>query len=475
MSTGEGTGQVVTLEEGPSGLKSEWLADKVSAMWLGYYLSDERRVWLDEVDEVKKFLYATDTRSTSNSVNPASHSTHMPKLSQIADTLEAHYTSSWFPHPDWLQFVAGGINDNKPRVKRIIESYIRSRHRLVNHSDTFNALSRDWVETGNAFCETIWKSETASEIDGLLRKAFIGPVTRRIDPKRIAFNYRASSFHESWKVIQSVKTLGDIAADIQDEKLPESYREILTRSMDFRSWARSTPYEDYQEFFDSPFDGFGNQYGYWASGDSVELLTFYGSLYDPNTQMLKRNKKIVVIDRRWILTEEDINTWDGSPLIYHSTWRQKPGTLLGMGPCQNLTGMQYMINHLQNTKADAFDKMVMPDKLLQNIEDMQQQADGTKWWIATDSGRVTNIAPDTTILSADFQIDALERKMDSYAAVPPESYGFKTPGEQTKFQVSERVNAAGLMFLSKIAKFESQLISPSVNAELELAKDTSGY
>ena len=96
--------------------------------------------------------------------------------------------------------------------------------------------------------------------------------------------------------------------------------------------------------------------------------------------------------------------------------------------------------------------------------------DGTTWWIATDGGSVSNISPDTEILAADFQIDKLEAKMDYYAAVPPESYGFKTPGEQTKFQVSERVNAAGLMFFSKISKFENQMITPSVNAELELAK-----
>ena len=380
MSNGEGTGQVITLEQGPVGLGEDDLANKVVALWLGHYLSDERQTWIEEVREVKKFLYATDTRSTSNSVNASSHSTHMPKLAQIADTLEAHYTSSWFPHSDWLQFIAGGIEDNNVRTRRLIESYIKSRHRLSDHESSFNTLGRDWIETGNTFAETIWVSNTASENMGLLRKAYIGPLTRRIDPMRIAFNTKASSFKESWKVVQSVKTLGDVAADIQDEKLPETYREVLQKSLDFRTWARATPYEDYEDFLNSPFIGFGSQQDYWSYGENVEFLTFYGTLYDSNTGILNRNKKIVVIDRKWILLEEDIGTWDGSPMIFHSAWRKRPGTLLGMGPCQNLTGMQYMINHLQNTKADAFDEMVRPDKLISGIEDIKKR-DGRNYMV----------------------------------------------------------------------------------------------
>ena len=466
----EGTQNVLDVDFEKVRDHEDWLATYVTDRWHDFIHSGERNKWREEVNEVKAFRYAADTRSTSNSQNPLSHSTHLPKLTQVADTLEAHYSDAMFPHSQWLQFEAGDRLANTEKTRRLIETYIHSRHTLSGYEREMAALLRDWVDEGNCFGEIVWQSDTAGNDNGLLRKAYIGPRLRRIDPRRVAFNTQASTFRESWKIIQSVKTRGDIAQDIMNETLGEQYREILKASEEFKRYIQANMGSLGETWVEDEYDGFGSNLNYFGFGDAVELLTFYGSIYDTGTGEMHLNRKIVIIDRKWVLMNEPIETWDGKPHIYHSTWRERPNTLLGMGPLQNLTGMQYMINHLQNTKADAFDKMVAPDRLFSNIEDMKRQADGSMHFYAHDGGMVSNIAPDTTILNADFQIDALERKMEEYAGVPPEAFGFKTPGEQTKFEVSERINGSARLFQNRIKKFEREVIEPTVNAELELAK-----
>ncbi len=466
----DGTGNVLDIELEAVRDHKDWMASYVSELWLKYMHSAERVEWRDEVREVKRFRYATDTRSTSNSTNPLSHSTHLPKLTQVADTLEAHYFDAMFPHDQWLQFEPGDKDSNTDDNRRLIETYVHSRHTLSSYEKEMSLLLRDWIDDGNCFVEAIWQSETAQEENSLLRKAYIGPKVRRLDPKRVAFNARASSFHDSWKVIQSIKTRGDIAKEIMDESLSEQYREVLKAVQEFRAYASAHGSDFGEEWGNESFEGFGTNATYFGAGDVVEMLTFYGSVYDTDKDEMHLNRKIVVVDRKWVLMDEPIETWDGKPLIYHSTWREKPNTLLGMGPLQNLTGIQYMINHLQNTKADAFDAMVQPDKLFSMIDDAKKQADGSMHYFAHDGGAVQIISPDTTVLNADFQLNTLEGKMEEYAGVPPEAFGFKTPGEQTKFEVSERINGSARLFQNRIKKFERDIIEPTVNAELELAK-----
>ena len=448
----------------------DFLATYVSDRWAQWIASPERQSWRSEVAEVKRFRYATDTRTTSNSSNPLSHSTHLPKITQVADTLEAHYSDAMFPHDQWLQFQAGDKEANTQTNKRLIERYIHSRHQLSGYEREMGTLLRDWVDEGNCFLEGIWKSETAGDDNGILRKGYIGPQIRRLEPTRVGFNTQASSFHDSWKIIQSIQTRGDIAKDIMDETLDPQYRMVLDKAQAFRHYVSNYPDMIGEEWGESSYDGVITNSDYFGAGDSVELLTFYGSIYDTASETMHLNRKIVVIDRKWVLMDEPIETWDGKPYIYHSSWRDKPGTLLGMGPLQNLTGIQYMINHLQNTKADAFDKMVSPDKFFRGIDDAKQQSDGSMHYYSHENGMVSNVSPDTTVLNADFQLSNLERKMEEYAGVPPEAFGFKTPGEQTKFEVAERINGSARLFQNRIKKFEREIIEPSVNAELELAK-----
>lgn len=463
------TGNVLDVRMAGFANDKDWEAEYISDLWEGWTTTPE---WIDrrnETAEVRDFLYATDSKTTSNAGNPWSHVTVLPKLCQIADNLKAQYLSTILPHDDTIEFEAADEDAKTVETKRQVEGYIRSRHKAYKHRSVVQSVIDDWVEDGNAYVMTEYESQTAQEdANGAVLKGYIGPRIRRIDPARIAFNTSATSFEEAPKIIQAVKTMGDIYREIQNERLPEEYREVLTRAMNFRHYVNSNAALFGDDWLNHPMQGWGTNGVYW-SNEHVEILTFYGSFYNTATQEMTLNKKITVIDRKWVLLKEDIDTWDGNPLIRHVPWRKRPNSLLGMGPLANLTGMQYMINHWENSKSDALDKMITQDRVFNGVEDIVQNSDGSTDYYVYETGGVTNLAPDTTILSHDSRIERTEAKMEEYAGVPPEAFGFKTPGEQTKFEVGERLTRGALLFTEKSATFEELLLLPAVNDELELA------
>jgi len=447
------------------------LATRISTMWTGFKRSPAYVKRSNEVGEVKRFLNATSTRDTSNNIGAHNHSTHRPKLAQIADTLEAHYTKALLPNEDWVQFSPSDNEASDEVVRNRMETYIRNRHRLYGHRTVIGKLLRDWIED-MCFTEVVWKSETASnEIKGMPVKAYIGPQVRRIDRRKIAFDPQARTFHDSWKIVQSVKTYGDIALDIQDETLPLPYREVLDKAMKFRHYARGYAEHFGEQWDNEEFQGWGTNDHYFRNQEAAEILTFYGTLYDSVSQELHLNQEIVIIDRKWVLYQMPIETWDGKPYIYASSWRDNPNSLIGMSPLENLTGMQYSINHLQNSKADILDEITRPDKYMQGVDDIRHMEDGSKIYVSHEpGGQVGNISPDVNILNADFHIETLERKMEEYAGVPRSAAGIKVPGEQTKFEVQTLHDAGTLLFQNKIEKFETEILERTVNAELEIAR-----
>jgi len=469
MSSDTGTGQVMTVEAEYLHNDEDWLACYIANMYEGFVSTPEWLKWVEETKELQQFLYATDTSTTSNDTNGHGHKTHRPKLTQLYDTLEANYLHALFPHDDWLQFRALDEESNNMVKRRKIEGYMRSRHNGYGHQAMATRALQDWMIFGAAVVETGYQSEAAQIINGVKFTGYSGPITRRLHPYRVAFNTQATSFAESPKIVQSIKTLGDIAKMIADERLDDRYREVLIKARDYRHYVQHNIGAFDTDWLDEGHYGFGTRQHYWC-GDQVEILTFHGSIYDKDSFTLHNNRKIVIIDRKWILLEEDIMTPTGKPDIFYSPWRARPNSLLGMSPLQNLIGMQYYINHLENMRADAFDAMSRPDLVLQGIDDITYRNDGGTNYYIHENGAVRYLHPDPTILQADFKIEATERKMEEYAGAPAAAAGIKVPGEQTKFQFSQLNNAAGRLFQRKIRAFEDDILIPSANAELALAQ-----
>ena len=92
-----------------------------------------------------------------------------------------------------------------------------------------------------------------------------------------------------------------------------------------------------------------------------------------------------------------------------------------------------------------------------------------------EEGDVGYLAPDTTALNADFQIQNLENKMEMLAGAPREAMGIRSAGEKTAFEVQQLMTAAGRIFQHKTAHFERVFLEPILNAMLEAARRNMDY
>ena len=227
--------------------------------------------------------------------------------------------------------------------------------------------------------------------------------------------------------------------------------------------------EDWNKAQQYNVDGFGNLYEYYKN-QYVELLEFYGDFHDNETGELKTNRLITVADRCVVLRDTEMPTYGGTAPIWHVGWRLRPDNLWAMGPLDNLVGMQYRIDHLENLKADAMDLTVMPP--LKIIGEVEEFIWGPGVPIHIDeNGDVQELGKNLgAIITADNQIAELEAKMELYAGAPREAMGVRSPGEKTAFEVQVLDNAAGRIFQEKTTNFEINLLEPALNGMLEVSR-----
>lgn len=106
------------------------LAVSISQMWDQH--NTQRRKWLDDKLELRNYLFATDTTTTTNSKLPWKNKTTVPKLCQIRDNLHANYLSALFPNDDWMKW-EGHTEDAAMLQKReAIEAYMKNKVRESN-------------------------------------------------------------------------------------------------------------------------------------------------------------------------------------------------------------------------------------------------------------------------------------------------------------------------------------------------------
>ena len=417
-----------------------------------------REKWEAEKVELIKYIYATDTKTTTNKSLPWANSTTTPKLTQIHDNLKANYEAALFPNSMWMSWVARDKDANNKQKARAIQAYMSNKLELGGFRKEADKLLDDFILYGNCFATVEWCNETHEQANGEISVGFVGPKIKRISPYDIVFNPAASSFEKTPKIIRSIVQLGEL------DQLGYSQESIKMRD-NRREVAGATDLKKADAFV---ADGFSSIEHYYQS-EYVEILTFYGDIYDRHTGELRKRRKIVIADRAYVLEDSEIASWLGRDPIFKAGWRSRPDNLYAMGPLDNLVGMQYRIDHLENLKADVFDQIAYPMMLIQgDVEDFDYEP-GERI-IAGEEGNVTYLRPDGTALNADFQIQTLENKMEELAGAPRTAMGIRTPGEKTAFEVNSLQNAAGRIFQHKAAKFEMEFVEPILNAMLEAAK-----
>lgn len=440
------------------------LAGAIGNYWETWNM--QRQGKLNEWKELRNYLFATDTSTTSNSALPWKNKTTLPKLCQIRDNLHSNYISALFPNDEWLTWEGYSVNDAVRGKRRAIEAYMSNKCRTGDFRQVISQLVLDYIDYGMAFGTTDFVSSTRELWTGEIVPLYVGPKARRISPLDIVFNPLATSFEESPKIVRSMLTVGELKAKAMDE--PDN--SFLTEALKRRDKILARPgvygFEDGVKFEGLQVDGFGSYIEYLKS-NFVELLTFYGDIHDDDTGEYKRARRVVVIDRMWVIEDGAMPTWLGGAPIYAVGWRTRPDNLWAMGPLDNLVGMQYRIDHLENLKADAMDLAVMPPLVVAG--EVEQFVYGPGEEIHVDeNGTVTELGKNLHgVIQADNAISLLEQRMEMYAGAPREAMGIRTAGEKTAFEVQQLQNAAGRIFQEKITHFETMLLEKLLNAMLE--------
>ena len=445
------------------------LSSQVASFWTEW--SSNKQLASDRWDELYKYIYATSTRETTNeSVTDWSNTTHRPKIANLFDTLTINYDAALFPNADWLRW-HGSDRDAASAVKRAnVEAYMKVKHNLRSSGfrSGIRELEADWVWTGNAIGQVDYVNNTVEDPEtGMITTAYTGPKVSRLDPRMFAMIPTASTFKSSPKIVRSLFTIGELHRIVMERPDQQHFRQILEIATRNRGVMRQFDQGDLLIDSELAFDGYGTVTEYLQSG-LVEVFDFYGDIYIEQTDTFLKNHVITVVDRWRTVRNEPISTWTGHPHIFHVGWRERPGNLWAMGPLDNLIGMQYRMNHLENARADAFDQMIDPDIVFAGDVEEIMTVGGAKHYYIAENGAINHLAPDTTVLSADLQIAELEEKMEMYALAPREALGIRSPGEKTAFEVADLSRASGRAFEHKVLKFQ-EFLEEIVNAELEVA------
>lgn len=425
-----------------------------------------RSEWEAEKRELRNYTFATDTSKTTNHTLPWKNSTTIPKLCQIRDNLHANYISALFPNDDWMKWEGYGEGDEEKRDA--IQAYMSNKTREDDLRSTISKLIYDYIDYGVAFGDVIWVNESKVDVEsGETIAGYVGPRAIRISPLDIVFDASADNFERTWKITRTIKHFGQLKLEYKDNK-EEYVLKAIQKAEDARQHLANFTRDDFEKAGAFSVDGFGDYYTYLGSG-FIEVLEFEGTLHDPNTGELLDDYVITIIDRTSVLRKEPIPAWKRNGYKVFTSWRKRPDNLYGMGPLDNLVGMQYRLDHLQNAAADARDLTIMPPLVVRGEEE-----EATEWgpfakFHVAENGDIRPLFTGANVQAMENEIAFLLQMMEEMPGAPRQAMGIRTPGEKTAFEVQSLDNAAGRIFQEKVSQFEVEFLEPLLNNMLEMA------
>lgn len=455
-------------------LVPDHIAMSIARNWISW---DTARSFVkQDWDELRRYIYAKDTTTTTNAKLPWKNKTTVPKLCQLRDNLYANYFATLFPKRRWLTWEGSDEASNTPEKKEAIENFMFYVVDQPEFKMEIAKLILDYIDTGNAFAGVDWLDQSVLSDQGKEQKGFIGPVPLRISALDIVFNPIARSFRDSPKIIRQIFTIGElkkfvgqmasVADNMVDSKAVFDYLRGYRAQIQHSGGNGAWDLHEKDSFL--RVDGF-TSFRHYIESDNIELMFCYGDIYDVEKDVLYENHIAVIADRHKLISLRPHPSFFGQAPIFHAGWRPRQDNLWAMGPLDNLVGMQYRIDHLENLKADAFDLLVFPPIKVQGyVGDFIWQP-MEKIYVG-DDGDVEPLPPDVRVLQTNIEIDQLAQKMEEMAGAPKEAMGFRNPGEKTMYEVQRLENAYSRIFKSKVSQFEEYILEPLLNAMLELAR-----
>lgn len=429
-----------------------------------------RQVAKNDWEEIRRYVYATDTTQTTNASLPWKNKTTVPKLCQIRDNLFANYIATLFPKRKWLEWEPFTEDAASVSKRDAIVNYMSWAIEQPTFKSEVEKVIQDYIDFGNCFATVEWMDQRVEQVDKT-QAGYVGPAIRRINPLDIVFNPTAENFMQSPKIIRSLISLGelkDLMERMTDDDNKKEYEELYKYLKEIRFHARQFEGDWIQKDRLYAMDGFTNFRAYLMS-DFCEILTFYGDWYDPYTETFEKNRVITVVDRHKLIANRPNPSFFGYPPIVHSPWRRRQDNLWGMGPLANLVGMQYRMDHVENMKADIWDLVTYPVQKVKGYVDDYTWQPGEKIFVS-EEGDVELVQPEVQIMQSNMEIGNLATQMEEMAGAPKEAMGIRSPGEKTKYEVQRLENASSRLFQNKINQFSEQVLEMLLNFMLELAR-----
>ena len=381
------------------------LAKDIAHKWESWDAA--RAGWKAERKELRDYIFATDTTKTSNKKLPWKNSTTRPKLTQLRDNLHANYMAALFPHDDFFQWQAGEEEATNKEKAKVITSYVKNKLAQSQFRQTVSKMVLDYIDNGNVFGEVNYVKKTHPDaVTGIESVIYQGPVIDRISTYDLVLDITAPTFKEAPKITRRLISVGELKLMVEENPDRPWAMEALQEMIGVRHTVNQHQGKpDSVKSHGLSIDGFSSIYNYMNSG-TVEILEFEGTLYDIHEDKLYKNYRIVIADRCKVIYKEPFESWLGQSNKEHAGWRERPDNLMAMGPLDNLVGMQYRIDHLENLKADVFDMIAHPPVYQKGYVEQWEWGPGEKILGDVDSD-VRMLSPDTTALNADFQIQFL--------------------------------------------------------------------
>lgn len=450
--------------------KPETMASTIVDLWVRW---DAARIsWKDEKKELREYLFATDTRKTANKKLPWKNSTVTPKLTQIRDNLHANYMAALFPNDNWFVWESSDATPNLAKKRTAITDYMKAKLKASDFQLIISNLIYDYIDYGNVIVGHTFINETKKDdATGEVINLYTGPKAFRVNPLEVVFNPLSTTFDKSPFIRRMLKSVGDLLNDVETNPTLRYNKDVVNRALEMRSNYRENP--EMMKNDALIVDGFGSIEDYLNS-DLVEVLEFWGDIYDKDTKTYNRDCIITIIDRKFVLRNVSNPSWLGKKPFFHCGWRLRPDNLWAQGPLDQLMGMQYRIDHLENLKADVFDQIAYPIAKIKGTTVEEFEFGPGENIFCGDEGDVEFIRPEATALQADMQIQELMNRMEELAGAPKQAMGIRTPGEKTAYEVQQLENAAGRIFQSKVNWFEKNILEPLINSMLEESRRNFG-
>lgn len=446
-------------------IETDSLAENISNKWISWI--NGRQQWEERYRRVLQYLYSSTSDTIYGQASaPWSSNVHIPKLTQLRDVLITYELESLFSLSDYFEFEGFTQDANTLLNRNIIKNFLKNMLNEGGFKPTIEKLVEDYIDAGNCFVMPVWESQEIEDSTGFKSLYWEGAKAVRINPLDIVFDPTACNFKDSPKIIRTVLSLGELTVLAEkDPIMKKGLDKALTIRQDIMTAITNG---DTIKGDEINIAGFGN-WSTYVTSDVVEILTFYGTVYDVVKKELHKNKKITIMDRRVLLKEEPMDDLCGYDFIYKGGYRDRKDILWSMSPLENLLGMQARIDFLENKRSDCYDATVNPIRVIKGNVDMPD-ALGPGDEIRMDADcDVHYLAPDTSILTADTLMDRYELKMEEFVGSPKEVLGFRTPGEKTMYEVEQLMTAATRLFQRQIRKFEREILEPILNGMLQLA------